>query len=73
MKYVADLKEATEIATVLEDLLGTYSLGGSSDDDKAFIDEMFEKCRTLQICISRYAVDPNNKDLGKHKQPTFVQ
>lgn len=65
LKYASELKEAAEIATLLGQLLDTYESGGSSDDESTLISEMYEQCRTKQITVSKYAVDPNNLELGK--------
>lgn len=67
LKHAAELKEATAIATVLAEMLDAYENGGSSDEESSLIAEMFEQCRTKQITVSIYALDPNNPELGKTK------
>lgn len=65
LKYGAELKEAAGIATVLGELLDAYENGGSSEDESSLIGEMYEQCRTKQITVSIYALDPNNQELGE--------
>lgn len=67
LKYVTELKEATEIATLLGELLDAFDNGDSSNNETSLMGEMFEQCRTKQITVSRYAVEPNNQELGEFK------
>lgn len=69
LKYAAELKEASGIATLLGELLDAYETGDSSDEDSSFIAEMYEQCKTKQITVSMYALDPNNQELGKNSSP----
>lgn len=65
LKYAAELKEAAEVATFLAELLDAYESGESSHNESTLITEIYDQCRTKQITVSTYALDPNNQELGE--------